>query len=248
MSIKTGGCSEDCAYCPQSAHYKTSVVKEKLLSLNKVKKSIQQANELGATRFCMGAAWSGVKDGADFDRILEMVKAVKKAGMQACVTLGRLTETQAEQLKMAGLDAYNHNLDTGPNYYDQVITTRTYQDRLQTLSIVQKAGLAVCSGGILGMGETVQDRLEMLNELLKLPVPPESIPINLLIPVPGTPLERASPVEVVDLVRMIAVTKFSFLPPMLGCQLVKGTESRSSAYLFLRRCELHFFRRKTTDK
>ena len=180
------------------------------MPLEEVRESIQRALDLGAQRFCMGAAWREVRDNEDFDQVLAMVKEVKKANMEACVTLGMLTESQAHRLKEAGLDAYNHNLDTGPEYYKKIITTRVYEDRLKTISNVQKAGISVCSGGIIGMGEEVEDRLEMLNELLLLENTPESIPINLLIPVEGTPLAKSAPVSVTELVRLIAVTRIFF--------------------------------------
>lgn len=210
LSIKTGSCPEDCSYCPQSAHYKTDVTKNDLMSLDEVKSSIKNAQELGAKRFCMGAAWREVKDGEQFDLVLAMVKEIKKAGMEACVTLGMLNLDQANKLKAAGLDAYNHNLDSGPNFYDKVITTRTYQDRLNTIDNVQKAHISVCSGGIIGMGESLQDRLEMLLELAQLDTPPESIPLNLLIPVAGTPLADLPPVDPIELVKLIAVTRIAF--------------------------------------
>lgn len=210
LSIKTGACPEDCAYCPQSGHYKTDIAKHKTLSLEDVKSSIRAAKDLGAKRFCMGAAWREVQDDREFGKVLEMIKEVKKEGMEACVTLGMLSESQATKLKEAGLDAYNHNLDTGPRFYPKIITTRTYQDRLETLGVVQNAGISVCSGGILGMGENLEDRFEMLDELLGLDVPPESIPINLLIPVQGTPLEGRPPIDPIELVRFIAITRIFF--------------------------------------
>ena len=211
LSIKTGTCPEDCAYCPQSGHYKADIAKHKMLSLEKVKSSIEAAKNLGAKRFCMGAAWREVReDSGEFEEVLAMIKEVKKMGMEACVTLGMLNRPQAARLKEAGLDAYNHNLDTGPQFYPKIITTRTYQDRLKTLSVVQDVGISVCSGGILGMGESLEDRLEMLNELLALESPPESIPINLLIPVKGTPLENRMPVDPIELVRFVAVTRIFF--------------------------------------
>ena len=210
LSIKTGACSEDCAYCPQSGHYRTDIAKHKMLSLEEVKSSIGAAKDLGAKRFCMGAAWREVRDDRDFEEVLEMVREVKREGMEACVTLGMLNESQAARLKEAGLDAYNHNLDTGPRFYPKIVTTRTYQDRLSTLGVVQKVGISVCSGGILGMGESLEDRLEMLNELLALDNPPESIPINLLIPVGGTPLENRPPLDPIELVRFVAVTRIFF--------------------------------------
>ena len=248
LSIKTGTCPEDCAYCPQSAHYKTDIAKHKVLPLEKVKSSISAAKALGAKRFCMGAAWREVRDDEEFDEVLEMVKAVKEEGMEACVTLGMLNESQAKRLKDAGLDAYNHNLDTGPQFYPKIITTRTFQDRLDTLGVVQKAGISVCSGGILGMGEKLEDRLEMLSELMSLENSPESIPINLLIPVGGTPLADRPPIDPIELVRFIAVTRIFF--PTSKVRLSAGAnhaEQRVSIALLLCRCQLHFSRRKIVD-
>ena len=210
LSIKTGACPEDCAYCPQSGHYKTDITKHKTLSVEEVISSIRTAKALGARRFCMGAAWREARDDNEFEKVLEMIKEIKREGMEACVTLGMLTETQAAKLKEAGLDAYNHNLDTGPRFYPKIITTRTYKERLETLDVIQEAGISVCSGGILGMGESLEDRFEMLEQLLGLDTPPESIPINLLIPVAGTPLEGRTPVDPIELVRFIAVTRIFF--------------------------------------
>ena len=207
LSIKTGGCPEDCAYCPQSAHYDTDVHKQKLLQLGDVIESAEQAKLAGATRFCMGAAWREVKDGHEFNRVLEMVRAVAKTGMEVCCTLGMLTHNQAQALKDAGLTAYNHNLDTGPHYYDRIISTRSYADRIDTLQHVQKVGLSMCSGGILGMGEQLQDRLEMLETLSHFEPHPESVPINLLVPVSGTPLAAQQKIDHFELVRMIATSR-----------------------------------------
>ena len=225
LSVKTGSCPENCSYCPQSAHYETEISPHKLLEFSRVQESIARAKSLGAKRFCMGAAWREVRDGEDFEKILEMVREVKKAGLEACVTLGMLTTSQAQRLKDAGLDAYNHNLDTGPKYYSKIVTTRTYQDRLTSIANVQKVGLSLCCGGILGMGESVEDRLEMLNELLNFPKPPESIPINLLIPVKGTPLEDQSPVDPLELVRLISTTRIFF--PRARVRLSAGRKSLS---------------------
>jgi biotin synthase len=222
-SVKTGGCPENCSYCPQSAHYKTQIDKNSLSPLADVKEAIVKAKSMGAARFCMGAAWREVRDGAEFEQVLAMVKEIKKAGMEACVTLGMLKEHQAKQLKEAGLDAYNHNLDTGPNYYSKIITTRNYKDRLKTLSVVAAQGISVCSGGIIGMGESLTDRLEMLVELSCLEKEPESIPINLLIPVPGTPLENSDPVDILELVRLIATTRIAFATSRV--RLSAGRES-----------------------
>jgi biotin synthase len=210
LSIKTGGCPEDCGYCSQSAHYATGVPATPLMSVAEVTEKARRARELGATRFCMGAAWRGPRSGASFDRVLEMVRAVRGLGMEACVTLGMLTEEQARALHEAGLTAYNHNLDTSRRHYTNIVTTRTYDDRLQTLRIVQQAGISVCCGGILGMGESEEDRLLLLEELLALEPPPESIPINCLVPIPGTPLQDSPRVDSMELVRLIATTRIVF--------------------------------------
>ena len=207
LSIKTGGCPEDCAYCPQSAHYDTGVDAEKLMAIEDVAEAARNARRNGAQRFCMGAAWREVNDGPDFDRVIEMVRAVNTEGLEVCVTLGMLTPDQARRLKEAGLFAYNHNLDTSREHYDSIISTRTYEDRLSTLRAVREAGLTVCSGGILGMGETTRDRCAMLAELASLDPQPESVPINMLVAVPGTPLGDAPPVDPLDLVRAIAVAR-----------------------------------------
>src|SRR4051794_30566982 len=207
LSIKTGGCPEDCSYCPQSAHYDTGLQKESLLPLETVREAVKNAKVNGAQRFCMGAAWRNVKEGPEFDRVLEMVRIIKKEGMEACVTLGMLTPGQAERLKEAGLDAYNHNLDTSREYYEKIIHTRTYDDRLNTLKAVRQAGLTICSGGIIGMGEQPKDRCALLAELASLVPQPESVPINLLIPVKGTPLEESQPVDPIELVRTVAVAR-----------------------------------------
>jgi biotin synthase len=209
LSIKTGACPEDCKYCPQSAHYtkKTGLEREALLDVEDVLSKARLAKEAGATRFCMGAAWRSVKDGPAFDSVLDMVRGVRDLDMEACVTLGMLTEAQAKRLAEAGLTAYNHNLDTSPEFYREIITTRTYEDRLETLAHVRGAGLQVCCGGIIGMGETIEDRARLLQELATLDPHPESVPINALVPVPGTPLEEQPPVEPLDLVRMVATAR-----------------------------------------
>ncbi len=207
LSVKTGGCAEDCAYCPQSSHYETSTLPEKMLDVDDVLAAARRAKEQGSTRFCMGAAWREVKEGPAFDRVLSMVRGVKEIGLEACVTLGMVTESQAARLKEAGLDAYNHNLDTSREHYRSIITTRSYDDRLRTLQNVRGAGITVCSGGIIGMGESVDDRCEMLRTLANLDPPPESVPINTLVRVPGTPLEHLPPVDPLDLVRMIACAR-----------------------------------------
>jgi biotin synthase len=207
LSVKTGGCPEDCAYCPQSSHYETNVGPEKMLDVGEVIAAARRAKEHGSTRFCMGAAWREVKDGPAFDRVIAMVQGVKELGLEACVTLGMLTATQAARLKEAGLDAYNHNLDTSREHYRSIISTRAYDDRLRTLRNVREAGITVCSGGIIGMGESTEDRCEMLRTLANLEPQPESVPINALVRVPGTPLEHMPPVDPLDLVRMVACAR-----------------------------------------
>jgi biotin synthase len=220
LSIKTGGCPEDCAYCPQSAHYETDVRAEGLLPLEEVAAAARAARQNGAQRFCMGAAWREAKDGADFDRVVEMVRAVHDEGLEVCVTLGMLSLDQARRLKEAGLFAYNHNLDTSREHYGTIISTRTYDDRLETLRAVRQAGLTICSGGIIGMGETPRDRCGMLAELATLDPQPESVPINMLVAVPGTPLGDSPPVDPLDLVRTIAVARL--LMPQSRVRLSAG--------------------------
>jgi biotin synthase len=210
LSIKTGGCSEDCAYCAQSARYEAGVQAERLMSAEEVLEIARQAKAGGSTRFCMGAAWKGVKEGtAGFDSVLGIVREVSRLGMEVCVTLGQLTDQAAQQLKDAGVTAYNHNLDTSPEFYPQIVTTHSFQDRLGTIRAVQRAGLSVCSGGIIGMGETVTDRLRMLEVLTNFDPPPESVPINCLMAMPGTPLEEQPPVDVFELVRLVATTRIA---------------------------------------
>jgi biotin synthase len=207
LSIKTGGCSEDCGYCPQAARYHTKVKVQKLLSVEEVNTAATNAKAGGASRMCLGAAWREVRDNSDFDRVLEMVKTINSHEMEVCCTLGMLTEQQAQKLSDAGVYAYNHNLDSSEEFYGEVITTRNYQDRLDTLKNVRKAGMTICSGGIIGMGETISDRLGMLKTLSGLAPHPESVPINALVAVEGTPLENQPPVPVWDIIRMIAVTR-----------------------------------------
>lgn len=207
LSIKTGGCTEDCAYCPQAARYSTDVDVHKLLSVDEVLKNANTAKEAGSTRFCMGAAWREVRDNRDFDKVLEMVKGVNRMGMEVCCTLGMLTDEQAQKLKDAGLYAYNHNLDTSEEHYDEIITTRTYKDRLDTIENVRNAGISVCSGGIIGLGENDNDRIDMLHTLATLPSHPESVPVNALVPVEGTPLENQPKVSVWEMIRMIATAR-----------------------------------------
>jgi biotin synthase len=207
LSVKTGGCPEDCGYCPQAARYQTGVESQALLPIDEVLSAARRAQDDGATRFCMGAAWRDVKDGAQFDRVLEMVRGVKQLGLETCCTLGMLTRDQARRLKAAGLDAYNHNLDTSREFYGDVISTRTYDDRLHTLRHVRDAGISVCCGGILGMGETDDDRVGLLHTLATLPEPPESVPINALVAVEGTPLADRPRVSIWDMVRAIATAR-----------------------------------------
>jgi biotin synthase len=207
LSVKTGGCPEDCAYCPQSSHHATPVKPQAMLGLEEVVQAARVAKENGATRFCMGAAWREAKDGSAFDRVLAMVREVKGLGLETCVTLGMLNADQAQRLKEAGLDAYNHNLDTSPDYYRSIITTRTYEDRLRTLRHVRDVGITVCSGGIIGMGESIDDRCAMLVELACLNPHPESVPVNALVRVTGTPLESLPPIDPLELVRMIATAR-----------------------------------------
>jgi biotin synthase len=225
LSIKTGGCAEDCGYCAQSAHFKTGVPATPLMGVNEVRDRVRQAKELGATRFCMGTAWREPKDGPPFDRILEMVRAVREQGMEACVTLGMLSDDQARRLAEAGLTAYNHNLDTSRRHYPSIVSTRTYDDRLRTLQAVQHAGIAVCCGGILGMGETEDDRLMLLVELANLNTPPESVPINCLVPIAGTPLADAPPVDPLQIVRLIATARLAF--PRARVRLSAGRDRMS---------------------
>ncbi|MGI9548501.1 MAG: biotin synthase BioB [Bdellovibrionales bacterium] len=215
LSIKTGACPEDCCYCSQSARYKTEVKKETLLTLKTVLEKAKEAQKEGATRFCMGAAWREVKDGSSFDKVLEMVRAVNDLGLEVCCTLGMLTLKQAQKLKQAGLYAYNHNIDTSPEFYSKIITTRKYEDRLQTLKNVRQAGLTVCTGGILGLGESKEDRISFLNQLHLISPPPESITINLLVPMKGTPLENQKPISTLEVVRVIAVARILMKKSMI---------------------------------
>ena len=207
ISIKTGGCPEDCAYCPQAARYDTGLEVQALMKKEDVLAYAQKARNAGSTRFCMGAAWREVRDNKDFDRVLDMVKGVNELGMEVCCTMGMLTEQQANKLYEAGLYAYNHNVDTSAEHYADIITTRTYDDRLKTLGNVRKAGISVCSGGIIGLGETHEDRIGMLHTLSTLPQHPESVPINALVRVKGTPLQDNSKVDIWDMVRMIATAR-----------------------------------------
>ncbi len=219
LSIKTGGCPEDCAYCPQAARYNTGVGVQRLMGVEEVLSAARSARDAGSTRFCMGAAWREVRDNSDFDRVLEMVSGVNELGLEVCCTLGMVTEDQAARLADAGLTAYNHNLDTSDHYYERIISTRTYHDRLTTLRNVRKAGVTLCCGGIIGMGESDDDRIAFLHTLATLDPHPESVPINLLVPVEGTPMAKQPPVDPLDLVRMIACARI----------LMPGSKVRLSA-------------------
>jgi biotin synthase len=227
LSIKTGGCSEDCAYCPQAARYNTGVNVHPLMKYEQVMENAAKAKAAGSTRFCMGAAWREVRDNRDFDRVIEMVKGVNEMGMEVCCTLGMLTETQARKLADAGLYAYNHNLDTSKEYYKEIISTRTYNERLDTLDNVRKAGISVCCGGIVGLGETHTDRIKMLHTLSTMPEHPESVPINALVAVEGTPLENNQKVDIWDMVKMIATARI--LMPKAMVRLSAGRASFSVA-------------------
>ncbi len=227
LSIKTGGCSEDCAYCPQAARYDTGVGVQALMKKDEVLEYAQKAKNAGSTRFCMGAAWREVRDNRDFDRVLDMVKGVNEMGMEVCCTLGMLTETQAQKLADAGLYAYNHNLDTSKEHYEEIITTRTFEDRIETLENVRKAGVSVCCGGIIGLGETHDDRIKMLHTLATMEAHPESVPINALVPIKGTPLANNTKVDIWDMVRMIATARV--LMPATMVRLSAGRTDMSIA-------------------
>lgn len=227
LSIKTGGCTEDCAYCPQAARYNTGVEVQALMKKEDVMEYAAKAKAAGSTRFCMGAAWREVRDNKDFDRVLDMVKGVNEMGMEVCCTLGMLTGDQAKKLADAGLYSYNHNLDTSSEYYKEIIHTRTYDDRLQTLDNVRKAGVTVCCGGIIGLGETHDDRVKMLHTLATLPEHPESVPINALVPIAGTPLAGNKKVDTWDMIRMIATARI--LMPKAMVRLSAGRTNMSVA-------------------
>jgi biotin synthase len=227
LSVKTGGCPEDCAYCPQAARYQTDVDVHKLMSKDAVVSKAKIAKEAGSTRFCMGAAWREVRDNRDFDNIIEMVKEVRGMGLEVCCTLGMINEDQAKRLKEAGLYAYNHNLDTSEEYYDDIITTRTYGDRLQTIANVREAGIKVCCGGIIGLGEKDADRIDMIHTLATLPEHPESVPVNALVAVKGTPLEANCKVPIWDMIRMIATVRI--VMPKAMVRLSAGRNEMSMA-------------------
>lgn len=223
LSVKTGGCPEDCAYCPQSSHHQTTVDPERMLNVEEVLARAKAAKAEGSSRFCMGAAWREVKDGVAFDNVLAMVRGVRELGLEACVTLGMLTESQAQRLAEAGLTAYNHNLDTSREFYGNIIHTRTYEERMQTLEHVQAAGISVCCGGIIGMGESIDDRCRMLVTLANMNPQPGSVPVNALVAVKGTPLELRPPVDPVELVRMCATARI--LMPKAMVRLSAGREN-----------------------
>jgi len=221
LSIKTGGCSEDCAYCAQSSHYSTGIEREELLSVETIAAAAKRARAQGATRFCMGAAWRGVRDGSKkFEHVLEIVRDVSRLGMEVCVTLGEIGPAEARKLKAAGVTAYNHNIDTSPEFYPEIVSTHTFQDRLNTIAAVQESGMSVCCGGIIGMGESENDRLRMLEVLSNFDPPPESVPINCLMAMPGTPLADQQPVDIFELVRLIAVTRIAL--PKARVRLAAG--------------------------
>jgi biotin synthase len=224
LSIKTGGCPEDCGYCPQSAHHSTGVKAEKLMDLDTVLTEARAARAAGASRFCMGAAWREPKD-RDLDKVCEMVEGVRALGLETCVTLGMLNAAQAQRLKTAGLDYYNHNLDTSPEFYGEIVSTRVFSERLDTLGHVRDAGINVCSGGIVGMGEGAEDRVGMIETLANLPTHPESVPINMLVRVEGTPLAQAAPLDALDFVRTVAVARITM--PMSVVRLSAGREDMS---------------------
>lgn len=227
LNIKTGGCPEDCAYCPQSARYSTGIEAQKLMAVSEVVEAAQRAKAAGSSRFCMGAAWRQVRDNADFENVLQMVTEVGALGLEVCTTLGMLTEEQAHRLADAGLTAYNHNLDTGPEHYKDIISTRQYQDRLNTLQAVRQSGVSVCCGGIIGMGERVEDRLDLLVTLANMDPQPESVPVNALVSVAGTPLGGRPPVDTIAMVRMIACARISM--PKARVRLSAGRQGMSDA-------------------
>ncbi|HEX5482619.1 MAG TPA: biotin synthase BioB [Terriglobia bacterium] len=245
LSIKTGGCPEDCAYCPQSAHYHTEVKPGALMAVDEVRREAEKAREEGATRFCMGAAWREVREGRDFEKVLEMVREVASLDMEVCCTLGMLNEHQARRLAEAGLTAYNHNIDTSPEYYGKIITTRSYEDRLKTLAHVRQAGISVCCGGILGMGESEEDRIGLLHQLASMKPHPESVPINLLVRVKGTPMGAAENLDPLALVRTIAAARL--LMPTSRVRLSAGRRSltrESAALCFMAGANSIFFGEK----
>ncbi|MEW6071663.1 MAG: biotin synthase BioB [Planctomycetota bacterium] len=231
LSIKTGGCPEDCGYCSQSAHHPTAVEREPLLGLEAVLAAAREARAAGADRFCMGAAWRGVRDGEEFERVLAMVRGVKDLGLETCVTLGMLDAAQARRLRQAGLDYYNHNIDTGASHYGKIVSTHTLEDRRRTLEIVRAAGLRVCSGGILGMGEDRRARAELLHMLATLDPPPESVPINALVPIDGTPLAGAAPLDWTEIVRAVAAARILLPAAVVRLSAGRGEMSEEAQAL-----------------
>ncbi len=231
LSIKTGGCPEDCGYCPQSAHYETGVQNQPLMGIEEVCRAATKARDEGASRFCMGAAWREVRDGRDFDAVLEMVRAVASLKLEVCCTLGMLTDGQARRLAAAGLTAYNHNLDTSPEFYGRIISTRRYEDRLRTIQAVRRAGITVCCGGIIGMGESDEDRVGLLHQLANLEPHPESVPINMLVRVYGTPLAAAEPVDALVLARTIAAARLLMPASMVRLSAGRNSLSREGVSL-----------------
>ena len=226
VSIKTGSCPEDCKYCPQSAHFNVDIKKEKLMDFSNLKEAASLAKKNGADRFCMGAAWKKLNDDSQLNSVLEMIKEVKSLGLEACVTLGSISLSQAKKLKKAGLDAYNHNIDTSPEFYKKIISTRTFEERLETIKNVSDAGISVCCGGIIGMGETWDDRAKMLEVLVNLKPQPESVPLNALVPVKGTPLENQPLINPLEMVRMVATTRI--LLPKTRVRLSAGRKRFSN--------------------
>lgn len=231
LSIKTGGCPEDCGYCPQSAHYETGVTREALMDTDEILVSAQAAKAAGATRFCMGAAWRQAPQGVEFDSVLESVRAVSALDMEVCCTLGMLTPQQAQQLKAAGLTAYNHNLDTSPEFYGNIISTRIYQERLDTIAAVRDAGITVCCGGIVGMGESDQDRIGLLHQLASLAPHPESVPINMLVRAPGTPLAKQADLDPLIMVRTIATARILMPTSMVRLAAGRAQMTREAVVL-----------------
>lgn len=231
LSLKTGGCPENCSYCPQSAHHKTGISKTKLLEKQDVVASALKAKQQGASRFCMGAAWREVRDGAEFDHVLELVGSVAALGLEVCCTLGMLSDNQAIRLKKAGLNFYNHNIDTSPEFYEKIIQTRTFQERLDTLKRVRNAGLNVCTGGILGLGESTEDRISFIYQLVSMQPQPESITVNTLVPIEGTPLGNALPIHPLDIVQVIAAIRIKAPKTMIRLSAGRGNLSDEAQFL-----------------
>ena len=246
VSIKTGSCPEDCKYCPQSAHFNVDIKKEKLMDFSNLKEAASLAKKNGADRFCMGAAWKKLNDGSQLNSVLEMIKEVKSLGLEACVTLGSISLSQAKKLKKAGLDAYNHNIDTSPEFYKKIISTRTFEERLETIKNVSDAGISVCCGGIIGMGETWDDRAKMLEVLVNLKPQPESVPLNALVPVKGTPLENQPLINPLEMVRMVATTRI--LLPKTRVRLSAGRKKSNKLRINKIEYVNNFVPAKSTNK